>query len=101
MGEEFWRLADEIRVKYRAVAHSGVRGGSRNVQDNAARAETYREVLGLMLALLLHRAPTREEMATWLAGEVPAGYRSSPASPTTATPADRDAADGVFAATLG
>ena len=82
MNEGLCRVAEEIRCKYQAVAHSGLRGGSGAGQMNAVRAEAYREVLTLLLAEILGRRPTREESAAWIAGRailVPVPVEERPA----------------------
>lgn len=83
MTEAFCRLAEAIRGRYQAVAHSGVRGGPGTGQVNAVRAEVYREVLALLLAEILQRPPTRDEIAAWIAGQ--AGLPEPVAAPAPQT----------------
>lgn len=69
MRNPIWRIADQIRTRYQAVAHAGCRAGPGEGPLNAVRAEVYREVLDLLLTEALGRPVTRLEVARWLAGQ--------------------------------
>lgn len=68
MDERFLQAAEAIRSRYHEAAHPGVRGGQGDRQFRAGQAAGLREALTILLATLLRRDPTREEIADWLAG---------------------------------
>ena len=88
MSETIWRVADKVRARYRSVAQPGLRGGAPGGGPiNAAQAEAYREVLGWLLAEMLGRSPTRDEIARWLAGQpLPIPDLAAPAASATFAP---------------
>ena len=88
MSETIWRVANKVRARYRSVAQPGLRGGALGGGPiNAAQAEAYREVLGWLLAELLGRSPTCDEIVRWLAGQpLPIPDLSAPVDSSTLTP---------------
>ena len=88
MSETIWRVANKVRARYRSVAQPGLRGGAPGGGPiSAAQAEAYREVVGWLLAELLGRSPTCDEIARWLAGRpLPIPDRSAPVDAVMPTP---------------
>lgn len=68
MDDRILQAAEAIRSKYQETAHPGLRGGQMDRQFIAGQAAGLREALTILLATLLRRDPTREEIADWLAG---------------------------------
>ena len=99
MSEAMWRVAEEIRIAYRSIAHLGVRSPGTG-QLNAARAEAYREVLALVLRELLHRQPTSDELAIWLAGRPLPVLEAALMEPTSSIAEPRSAAEPVLVTTF-